>query len=115
MAKKKDTNIFNSVASKLNGDVPANTTPIKHFIDTGNLAFNWILSGRFMSGGIAGGKITEFFGPEASGKSYWGANIVRGTQAMGGIPVYLDCENALNNEFVVKTSHISLAEVIRFD
>lgn len=112
---KKTTNIFNAVATKLNGDVPANSSAIRFFIDTGNLAFNWILSGKFMGGGVAANKITEFFGPEASGKSYWGANIVRGVQAIGGIPVYLDCENALNNEFVVKTSHIDLNEVIRFD
>ncbi len=108
MAKKKADveDIFQCIASELDGDVLADTAPVKYFIDTGNLAYNWVLSGKFMGGGIPGGKITEFFGPEASGKSYWGSNIVRGCQAIGGIPVYLDCENALNNEFIVKTSHI---------
>lgn len=262
MAKKKASkdNIFNFIASELNGDVLADAAPVTYFLDTGNLAFNWVLSGRFMGGGIPGGKITEFFGPEASGKciaedmevllsngviktikqiveqkdstpimslntktnkfearkvdqfwsngekecwevktktgrrvettknhlyltpdgwehleyinegsliavpkkdlfdnqcdsdilwdevcsisnvglkqtydlgiaeyhnfiandcivhnSYWGANIARGTQAIGGIPVYLDCENSLNNDFVVKTSHIDLKKIVRFD
>lgn len=253
MAKKKD-DIFNFIASELDGDVLADMAPVKYFIDTGSLAFNWVLSGKFMGGGIPGGKVTEFFGPEASGKciaedmevllsngetktirnifenkdttpvislnedtqkfeavivdqfwangekecfevkttsgnriittinhlyytkkgwkdlqylrkgdfiasidkslttilwaevesikyvgkkmtydlgiaknhnfvanncvvhnSYWGANIVRGAQAVGAIPVYLDCENALNNDFVVKTSHIDLNQTVRFD
>ena len=115
MAKKKSNDIFNSLADKLGGDVLINATPVKYFIDTGNLAFNWIISGKFMGGGIAGGRITEIFGSEASGKSFWGANIVRGCQAIGGISVYFDCESALNNEFVVKTSHIDLAQVLKFD
>lgn len=117
MAKKKaaEDNIFNFIASELDGDVLADAAPVTYFLDTGNLAFNWVLSGKFMHGGIPGGKITEFFGPEASGKSYWGANIARGTQAIGGIPVYLDCENSLNNDFVVKTSHIDLKKIVRFD
>jgi recombination protein RecA len=118
MAKKKvadEDSIFNLIAKKLDGDVLADAVPVQYFLDTGNLAFNWVLSGKFMHGGIPGGKITEFFGPEASGKSYWGANIARGTQAIGAIPVYLDCENSLNNDFVVKTSHIDLNRIIRFD
>jgi recombination protein RecA len=122
MAKKEKKNavsvddaIFGIIAKELDGDILADNTPVKYFVDTGNLAFNWVLSDRFYGGGIPGGKVTEFFGPEASGKSYWGANIVRGCQAIGGIPVYLDCENSLNNEFVVKTSHIDLKRVVRFD
>lgn len=116
MAKKKaNADIFNFIADEVGGEVLINSTPVKYFIDTGNLAFNWIISGRFLGGGIPGGRITEVFGAEATGKSYWAANVVRGTQAIGGIPVYLDCENALNNEFVVRTSHIDLAEVVKFD
>lgn len=256
MAKKKADNIFSYIAKELSGEVLSDSKPVKYFIDTGNLSFNWMLSDKFMGGGIPGGKIIEFYGPEASGKcisedmevvlsdgristikdivdkkeavsvltlnektqkielahvskfwvngqkecfevetrsgrsvtttrnhlyltpdgwqyldkikdgsfiavpkesvldsdimwdevksiksvgikntydlgvpethnfianncivhnSYWGANITRGAQALGAIPVYLDCENALNNEFVVKTSHIDLENVVRFD
>lgn len=115
MSKKKSDDIFNYIAGKLNGDVLGDSTPVRYYIDTGSLAFNWIISGKFMGGGIPGARITEIFGDTASAKSYWGANVIRGTQVLGGIPVYLDCENALNNEFVVRTSHINLSEVIKFD
>lgn len=113
--KKKNSDIFNFLAKATNAEVLSNTTQVKYFIDTGNLAFNWVCSGRFMGGGIPGGRITEFYGPEGSGKSYWGCNIVRGCQAIGGIPVYLDCENSLNNDWIVKTSHIDLDRVLVFD
>jgi recombination protein RecA len=114
MAKKKD-NIFTVLKKATNAEILGNTTPVRYFIDTGNLAFNWSCSGKFMGGGIPGGRITEFYGPEGSGKSYWGCNVVRGCQAIGGIPVYLDCENSLNNDWIVKTSHINLDEVLVFD
>ena len=115
MAKKKTADIFNTLAKATKAEVLSNTTPVKYFIDTGNLAFNWMCSGKFMGGGIPGGRITEFYGAEGSGKTYWGCNIVRGCQAIGGIPVYLDCENSLNNEWIVKTSHIDLDKVLVFD
>ena len=115
MAKKKNDDIFNFLAKATKAEVLSNTTPVKYFIDTGNLAFNWTCSGRFMGGGIPGGRITEMYGAEGSGKTYWGCNIVRGCQAIGGIPVYLDCENSLNNEWIVKTSHIDLDKVLVFD
>lgn len=116
MAKKKTgDDIFNFLKKATNAEILGDTTSVRYFIDTGNLAFNWICSGKFMGGGIPGGRITEFYGPEGSGKTYWGCNVVRGCQAIGGIPVYLDCENSLNNEWIVKTSHIDLDKVLVFD
>jgi recombination protein RecA len=115
MAKKKDdNNIFTKLAKATKAEVLGNTTSVTYFIDTGNLAFNWSCSGRFMGGGVPGGRIIEFYGAEGSGKTYWGCNIVRGCQAIGGIPVYLDCENSLNNDWIVKTSHIDLDKVLVF-
>lgn len=66
--KKKNTDIFSYLAKATNAEVLSNTTQVKYFIDTGNLAFNWACSGVFMGGGIPGGRITEFYGPEGSGK-----------------------------------------------
>lgn len=68
MAKKKNDDIFNFLAKVTKAEVLSNTTPVKYFIDTGNLAFNWTCSGKFMGGGIPGGRITEFYGSEGSGK-----------------------------------------------
>lgn len=114
MAKKKSDDMCTSLAGDLGGEVLNNLPPVKFFVDTGNLALNYICSGRFLGGGFPGGKIIEMYGPESSGKSLWGMNVMRGTQAIGGICVYLDCENALNSEFAANASHVDLSQIVRF-
>ena len=72
MAKKKvgeEDSFFQDLASKTGGDIVANIDSVKYFVDAGNLAVNYICSGRFMGGGIPGGKLTEIYGPSSSSKS----------------------------------------------
>jgi len=113
MAKKKtnDKSALSLKLAKRGGKILKDTEPIKYWIDTGNFAMNYICSGRFMGGGIPGRRITEIYGPESSGKSLWATNVVRGAQVLGGIPVYMDCENSLSSEFVEKASHVDLDNV----
>lgn len=120
MAKKKVTsdavdmdNLFSSLAEETGGDVLEDLDNVKLFIDTGNLAVNYSCSGRYITGGIPGGRITEAFGPEASGKSLIGSNVMYGCQRSGGWVVLLDCENASNGEFMERVSHLNLKRVIR--
>jgi RecA/RadA recombinase len=117
MAKQKKTNIendvFDDIASLAGGELLADQAPVKYYIDTGNLAVNAICSGRFFGGGMPGGRIIELLGPAAGGKSLWGCNFVRGIQVIDGVPVYLDCENALNPQFAVRSSHINPDKVLR--
>jgi protein RecA len=80
--------------------------PVDYWIDTGNLALNYICSGRMVGGGIAGGRVTEIMGNSSTGKTLFGVNILAGTQRMGGIPVLLDSENAFNPEFAVQISKL---------
>jgi recombination protein RecA len=47
-------------------------------------------------GGIPRGRITEIFGPEASGKTTLGQHIIAEAQKRGGIAAYIDVEHALD-------------------
>jgi len=115
--KKKATNvedIYASIAGDTGGDLLSDLDPIKGYIDTGNLAYNYVCSGRFIGGGIPRGRITEIFGPSSSGKSLVAANIIHGCQQAGGWVVLLDVENACNAEFMERVSHIDLKRLIRY-
>jgi recombination protein RecA len=121
MAKKKSSSssvdmddLFNEIASDTGGDILSDLETVKFRIDTGNLAVNYSCSGRCIGGGIPGGRITEAFGPEASGKSLIGSNVLYGVQRAEGWAVILDCENATNGDFMEKISHLNLKRVLRY-
>jgi recombination protein RecA len=121
MAKKKINsdeldidNLFSEIANETGGDVLSELESVKFRIDTGNLAINYSCSGTCIGGGIPAGRITEAFGPEASGKSLIGSNVLYGAQRMGGWAIILDCENATNGEFMEKISHLNLKRVLRY-
>lgn len=69
------------------------------FINTNNLALNFICSERFIDGGIPRGRITEIFGPSSSAKTVVGTHILQGCQSIGGIGVLLDSESAYSPSF----------------
>lgn len=72
------------------------------FIPTGILSLDNILG----IGGIPRGKITEIYGPEASGKSSICLQLISNAQQMGLRTMYIDTEHALNP---------SLAELLGVD
>jgi recombination protein RecA len=53
-------------------------------------------------GGIPRGRITEIFGPEASGKTTISQHIVAEAQKMGGTCAYIDMEHALDPTYAVR-------------
>jgi recombination protein RecA len=61
-------------------------------IPTGSLSLDIALG----VGGIPRGRVTEIFGPEASGKTTLCQHIVAESQKMGGIAAYIDMEHALD-------------------
>ncbi len=61
-------------------------------IPTGSLSLDIALG----VGGIPRGRITEIFGPEASGKTTICQHIVAEAQKMGGTAAYIDMEHALD-------------------
>jgi recombination protein RecA len=112
--KVEEDDIFNTLANQIGGEILGNLDTAKYFVDTGNLAINYCCSGKFVGGGIPAGRLTEIYGPSASSKSLIGANILFGCQRMGGIPVILDTENAVNQEFIQQASHCDVRKILRY-
>ena len=61
-------------------------------IPTGSLALDLALG----VGGIPRGRVTEIYGPEASGKTTLCQHIVAEAQKLGGVCAYIDMEHALD-------------------
>ena len=72
-------------------------THVKRWISTGSVQLDYLISNR-KNGGLPEGRIIEIFGPPSIGKSHIAAQIAKATQAMGGIVVYIDTENAVSIE-----------------
>jgi len=64
-------------------------------IPSGSLALDVALG----VGGIPRGRITEVFGPEASGKTTLGQHIIAEAQKRGGLAAYIDVEHALDPSY----------------
>jgi recombination protein RecA len=67
-------------------------TPPVAAIPTGSLALDLALG----VGGIPRGRITEIFGPEASGKTTLAQHVIAEAQKRGGTAAYIDVEHALD-------------------
>ena len=67
-------------------------------IPTGSLALDKALG----IGGLPRGRVTEIFGPEASGKTTLALHAVAGAQKQGGIAAFIDAEHALDTVYAKK-------------
>ena len=74
-------------------------TDLTEWISTGSSVLDLAIANR-PNGGIPVGRITEITGMEASGKSLLSAHLLANTQKQGGTAVYIDTENAMNEEFL---------------
>ena len=72
---------------------------LTEWISTGSSMLDLAISNR-PNGGIPVGRITEITGLEASGKSLLAGHMLANTQKKGGLAVYIDTENAMNEEFL---------------
>jgi recombination protein RecA len=68
-------------------------------VSTGDDMLDLAISNR-PNGGFPVGRIVEVTGLEASGKSLLSAHTLANTQKKGGLAVYIDTENAINQEFL---------------
>lgn len=89
---------FNKTVDKMDG-VGRSSQPPRYWYSTGNHVLNKIISGSFTRG-IPQGRITNFSGPSASGKSFLACNAMREAQQAGAILLVIDSENALDDDFV---------------
>jgi len=69
--------------------------PVEAAIPSGSLALDLALG----IGGIPRGRVTEIFGPEASGKTTLGQHIIAEAQKRGGVAAYIDVEHALDPSY----------------
>jgi len=69
--------------------------PAVEAIPSGALALDLALG----VGGIPRGRITEIFGPEASGKTTLGQHVIAEAQKQGGVAAYIDVEHALDPNY----------------
>ena len=67
-------------------------------IPTGSLALDVALG----VGGIPRGRVTEIFGPEASGKTTLAQHIVAEAQQLGGVCAFIDMEHALDPSYAAR-------------
>ena len=67
-------------------------------IPTGSLSLDLALG----VGGIPRGRITEIFGPEASGKSTLALHIIAQSQKQGGVAAYIDVEYSLDPSYAAR-------------
>jgi recombination protein RecA len=77
-------------------ETPADLT---EWISTGSSMLDLAISNR-PNGGIPVGRITEITGLEASGKSLLAGHMIANTQKKGGLAIYIDTENAMNEDFL---------------
>ncbi len=69
------------------------------WLDTGNFALNWAISGRFANGYPLGHTV-EIFGDPSTGKSFLAARAIAMAQALKGVALLDDTENAYNLEWM---------------
>lgn len=74
-------------------------TDLTTWVSTGSTLLDVAISNR-PYGGLPAGRIVELMGWEASGKSLMCGHLLADTQKKGGVGVYIDTENAMNEEFL---------------
>mgnify|MGYP003656427426 FL=1 len=107
---KRSDDLANSLADSLNKKFKSfkvayfldgseeTPTDLEEWISTGSSILDLAISNR-KNGGLPVGRITELTGLEASGKSLLAAHLLANTQKQGGLAVYIDTENAMNEDF----------------
>jgi len=75
-------------------------TDLDEWVSTGSPMLDLAIANR-PHGGLPVGRITEITGLEGSGKSLLAAHAIADTQKKGGLGVYIDTENAMNQDFLM--------------
>lgn len=101
---KLEQSLLNNINKKFGEDNPmmqlsddSELGKIRGFVDTGNLAMNWLISGK-LEGGYPLGRITELDGDPSTGKSLL-CEMAMADPTVDLI-VYFDTEAAMNIEFL---------------
>lgn len=95
MAKKKNDWLEALKDSKLEVKSAADALQVKGWLDTGNYALNWAISGRLL-GGYPLGHCGEISGDPSTGKSFVASRAIAMAQKAGGVALLDDSEGAYN-------------------
>lgn len=76
------------------GDKPSVDIPV---IPTGSISLDYALG----IGGIPKGRITEIYGPEASGKTTLALHLIAEAQKQGGTAAFIDAEHAMDPKYAL--------------
>ena len=115
MTKPFDVSKFRKSLTKAVPNMAMGFNDPTDWISTGNYVLNYRISGDFFKG-VPMGKVTMFAGESGSGKSFiCSGNLVREAQAKGWLPIVIDSENALDEQWLqdlgVDTSEDKLIKV----
>ena len=100
MSRPFDIGKFRTSITKAVPGMSVGFTDTIDWIDTGNYALNYLISGQF-DRGIPLGRVTCFAGESGSGKSFiCSGNLVKQAQKQGILPIVLDSENALDSDWL---------------
>lgn len=78
------------------GDNDLNQGP-KHWLSTGFVPLDHAISGKYVGGGLPGGRIIEIFGPPSAGKTAISTNVMINAQRAGGIAMFFDHERSFDS------------------
>ena len=100
MSRPFDISKFRTSITKAVPGMSVGFTDTIDWIDTGNYALNYLISGQF-DRGIPLGRVTCFAGESGSAKSFiCSGNLVKQAQQQGILPIVLDSENALDSDWL---------------
>ena len=100
MSRPFDISKFRTSITKAVPGMSVGFTDTIDWIDTGNYALNYLISGQF-DRGIPLGRVTCFAGESGSGKSFiCSGNLVKQAQQQGILPIVLDSDNALDSDWL---------------
>lgn len=112
--KKKEENVIDfmsELAEQTGGKLLKGLGAARYFIDSGNLALNYINSGRFFGGGWSTG-VVELYGPPSSAKSLLLYTALGACQKMNGYAILMDCERSANEKFAIQAGHVDENKLI---
>lgn len=93
---------ISALCGKMDGIHKVSDEDDTEFLSTGHMGIDYILSGKWIGGGVPRRKLIECFGPAASAKTAMMYLLCAACQRIGGIAAIIDVEGGRNKEFMEK-------------
>lgn len=93
-------------------EIAADSETLHGYLSTGNLALNYIISGK-LDGGWPLGHVSEIYGDPSTGKSYLVARAIAEALSLGGVAVLDDTENAFNSVWASSALGVDISRLVR--